>query len=216
MTESRHNMEVPEEDQVAPLSITAHLKKRLRPSYHRETTREYFREHASNAQKERNKENPGSEVRALYIGIAIAANTAGKNELGLAVHDGTYLTDFMIETLEGVLSNPSSASSSISDKVADKDASELKKAQDELAQHIIKRIANYRKSNLAKFIGAGMTNYVTVLCPGLTSLLWAEHDVIPFVFKQIPNEGEDSKSQTGYRSVDEDSAWLAAKTVRSV
>jgi hypothetical protein len=69
MPDSQHAMEHAEQDQVAPLGLPSHLKKRLRPSFHRETTREYFRAQASAAQVQRNEENPGSEVRVSAAAI---------------------------------------------------------------------------------------------------------------------------------------------------
>lgn len=85
-----------------------------------------------------------------------------------------------------------------------------------LADHIMDKIRQYRENNLAKFMGAGMTEQVAKLSPQLPARLWSELDIVAFVFNPGKDEESISMRLTGYMSVDEDSAWLARKTVKYV
>lgn len=149
----------------------------------------------------------------LYVGIAIAPNSDGVLELGLAIHDGTYCIDFMVETLYGTKSTATSAASS---EVGSGFSTPLSSGDTiyDLADHIVAKIRDYREKNLAKFMGAGMTQFVTELSPRLPARLWSALDIVAFVFKPGSDEESISKQQTGFISVDEDSAWLARKTVK--
>lgn len=176
-------------------------------------TQEAFQAKVTSQQLQRNKEHPGSEVRPLYVGIAIVPNRANELQLGLAVHDGTYCIDFMVQALP---SFASTAASEASSEPASKPATPLStgEATPTLADHIVAKIRDYREVNLAKFMGAGMTELVAKLSPHLPARLWSELDIVAFVFNPGKDEESISMRQTGYISVDEDSAWLARKTVR--
>ncbi len=141
----------------------------------------------------------------LYIGIAVLRNREGEVQLGLAIHDGTYCIDFMVEILPSA--SPQSTATDLSESASG--VPTLLRADQinvNLADYITNKIRTYRDNNLAKFMGAGMTNQTAGLSPQLAARLWSDLDIVAFVFNQEADEA--------HATVDEESAWLARKTVK--
>jgi hypothetical protein len=83
-------------------------------------------------------------------------------------------------------------------------------ASDALANSIIGYLSDYREKNLSKPMGASLTSQLARLSPHLAVRLWAELDIVPFVFAGDPNDN----AEYNYLSVDQQAEWMARKTVK--
>ncbi|KAF1983444.1 glycosyltransferase family 4 protein [Aulographum hederae CBS 113979] len=144
--------------------------------------------HLERLRRARQGHSPGAQnLELLYVGIATAPGK-GKNQIdiGLACHDGTYSIDFTVLTVGG------DGNSSPSD--------------DSLADYFVDRIAKYTQEHLYKFLGAGITSETVKICPSLPSRLWADLDIVPFVFP-----ADSKQARTAAITVDEQADSMARK-----
>ena len=131
----------------------------------------------------------------LYIGIAILRNREGEVQLGLAIHDGTYCIDFMVEILPSA--SPQSTATDLSESASGVPTPlRADQINVNLADDITNKIRTYRDN----------TNQTAGLSPQLAARLWSDLDIVAFVFNQEADEA--------HATVDEESAWLARKTVK--
>ncbi|KAI0834002.1 glycosyltransferase family 4 protein [Hypoxylon sp. FL0890] len=125
----------------------------------------------------------------LFVGISAVKNDDDTTVLSIAIHDHTYLLDYMVEHLK--LNDPSAT------------------GKDLIADYIISQLEKYEHDNLVKFLGAGLPLDLMQLSPTLNSRLWLEIDVVPIDF-------DVDKSETGFwddKNVDEQADSMARKCV---
>ncbi|OTA94249.1 glycosyltransferase family 4 protein [Hypoxylon sp. CO27-5] len=125
----------------------------------------------------------------LFLGISAVKNDDDTAVLSIAIHDHTYLIDYMVEHLK--LNDPSTTS------------------KDVIADYVISQVQTYEHDNFAKFIGAGLPLDLMHLSPTLNSRLWLEIDIVPIDF-------DVDKSETGFwddKNVDEQADSMARKCV---
>ncbi|KAI1134319.1 glycosyltransferase family 4 protein [Hypoxylon sp. FL0543] len=125
----------------------------------------------------------------LFLGISAVKNDDDTVVLSIAIHDHTYLIDYMVEHLK--LNDPSTT------------------GKDVIADYIISQVQKYEHDNLVKFVGAGLPLDLMHLSPTLNSRLWLEIDVVPIDF-------DVDKSETGFwddKNVDEQADSMARKCV---
>ena len=83
----------------------------------------------------------------------------GNADVAIAIHDGVYLQDFCVKSIN--LDN-------------------RKYSQDDhIADFVVKQLKTYEHSYLAKFIGAGLPRGLKERSPSLPSRLWLELDIVP-------------------------------------
>jgi hypothetical protein len=128
----------------------------------------------------------------------------------IALHDGTYSIHCETQPSEpiGGSSNESSRDGSgVSTPMS------LEKSPEGLANAIIGYLDSYRQKHLSKPMGASLTLQMDKLSPHLAVRLWAELDIVPFVFPMDPgdpNETEEHKSMP----LDQQAEWMAKKAVK--
>jgi hypothetical protein len=110
-------------------------------------------------------------------------NTA---EVALAIRDIVYLLDFHVQEVS------------------------LSQDRDAIADHIVHHLQNYETENMAKFIGAGLPETMTELCPSLCSRLWLGIDVVPIV---MPAQSHHNKELWQVKRVDEQADSMARRCI---
>lgn len=111
--------------------------------------------------------------------------------VAVAVHDTTYLVDFSTEHLPF-----NEAHSHTKDVIAD---------------YVIGIVQKYEQDNLAKIVGAGLSEILQSMSPNLCSRLWLDIDVIPIV---MGTECDPERpSFWDAKHVDEQSDSMARKCV---
>lgn len=135
----------------------------------------------------------GIPLVPLYIGAAAASVNAETVRIGISIHDGVYSVDTCIN------------------EVTAKDGEDLK---DLIRKDAIKTITLYSVQHNAKFVGAGVTEGLEGICPGICASLWRELDVVALtLLVQTEAVGAFEDSGTVPIDVDEQADSAARKCV---
>ncbi|PLB52794.1 UDP-Glycosyltransferase/glycogen phosphorylase [Aspergillus steynii IBT 23096] len=137
----------------------------------------------------------------VYAGLSALFSDDGLVTVALAIRDVTYLLDFVQQELK-----PKNNGSSCA----------------ELGDFVINQLQQYSERHMEKFIGVAMPQRVADACPGLSSRLWAELDVLPLVLREESRREGDDKFAFGLpdskawkiRSIDEQAESMGRKCVR--
>jgi hypothetical protein len=79
-----------------------------------------------------------------------------------------------------------------------------------LSDHLVDTIQRYENDHHCKILGAGITQHVIDMSPNLPSRLWAELDILPFVFDRKLKAPLAEKLHIGL-TVDEEADSMARK-----
>ncbi|KAF5327802.1 hypothetical protein D9619_004710 [Psilocybe cf. subviscida] len=107
---------------------------------------------------------------------AVAGNVINNNtqfEIGVAIHDSVYNTDFASVVLAYDTNGP------------DRNAQEIER-------YVLQTLRKFSVEHLCKFLGAGVTLSLLKESPNLCTRLWLDTDIIPFVFDVKPFHTESS------------------------
>jgi hypothetical protein len=133
----------------------------------------------------------GLSLTCLWLGLAAKQHDDGSVSTGFACHDGTYTMDSAVHVLQ-------------------KDSKELSQASgptgsvaNAIESYMVSRIGHYARDNAYRFLGAGIPEELSDMCPGLATLLWSELDIVPIVIQK-----EDS-----FNDLDEVADSMARKCV---
>lgn len=100
-----------------------------------------------------------------YIGLSGVSKNPHMIRIGICLNNGTVNTDSCVHDL--ALPNDTTG------------PGRARKIED----HIITELLKYRYHSLLKYIGAGVSEQLVRLCPGLCSAIWHELDAVPIVIK---------------------------------
>ncbi len=117
----------------------------------------------------------------------------------MAIHDTTYLLDFSVKTIK------------LDDSVEIGD--------DPIAEYVLKELELYERTNLSKFIGAGLPHELLRRAPKLCSRLWLELDIIPIsITPELEGQEAELKDQSFWsaKCVDEQADSMARKCITYV
>ncbi|KAF2637809.1 putative trehalose synthase-like protein [Massarina eburnea CBS 473.64] len=157
----------------------------------------FFNDSSIRSVQNRRKEE-GVALQHLYVGIAVQYGPDNTLEIGHVFHDGTYSTDYEIETIDR--GPTEDLEDNFNDDLADR-----------LADKIIEMLDVHRRDNLYKFVGAGV-NHTANKSPYLLSRLWQELDIVPILYGDQPqSEGSSQHKISRQMSVDEEADKLARK-----
>ncbi|TID15851.1 glycosyltransferase family 4 protein [Venturia nashicola] len=134
----------------------------------------------------------------LYVGIATTKTENGGYLSYLSFNDGTYSVD----SLEQPFINPSEDG-----QITPKELSNA------LSDQLLSSIQQYEQGHQCKIQGAGITKHVVDLSPKLPRRLWAELDILPFIFDrglEPPAASPVKKVDIGV-TVDEEADSMARK-----
>lgn len=84
-----------------------------------------------------------------------------------------------------------------------------------LSDHLVGTIQQYEKDHQCKILGAGIMKHVIDMSPNLPSRLWAELDILPFVFDRGLEEPLAKKLYIS-PTVDEEADSMARKCIMYV
>jgi hypothetical protein len=147
--------------------------------------------------------------KPLYVGLAADQSDDGEIRYSIALNDGTYgihCETYPPGSTTGDSSNESSRDGSgASTPMSIRNSSSL-------ADGIINYLSSYREKHLSKPMGASLTQPLAKLSPHLAVRLWAELDIVPFIYpdEDDPNEMEEQ----GSMPLDQQAEWMAKKTVK--
>ncbi|KAG4438926.1 hypothetical protein IFR05_005606 [Cadophora sp. M221] len=143
------------------------------------------------------KEGPfAPSLIPLFAGIAVAFNDDNSAVVAVAIHDSTYLIDFSVETIQ------------IKDAV--------EKGEDPFADYVVDQLEKYEHTNIAKFIGAGLSADLLKKSPKLCSRLWLDLDIVPVsIVPELESHETSSKDRSFWHSkcVDEQADSMARKCI---
>lgn len=125
----------------------------------------------------------GLSLTCIWLGLAARQFDKSNVEIGFACHDGTYTMDSAVNVLEEEGREGSKANA--------------------IETYMIARIGEYAYDNAYRFLGAGLPEELTKLCPDLATRLWSELDIVPIVLQK-----EDS-----FNDLDETADSMARKCV---
>lgn len=146
----------------------------------------------------------------LYAGLAVTQSEDGEFNYSVALHDGTYTISCTTKPLFAPRSTCNSSDEST------KTASDVSTpaSEEDIASALVNAfvgfLKSYREERLSKPMGAGMTAALHRLSPHLPVRLWAELDILPFVFPVEPN----SKDEETPLPIDQQAEYMARKTVK--
>lgn len=153
-------------------------------------------------------------VEAIYAGLSATQSDDGELFYCVALHDGTYPVDCQDKALGFSRSvtrsirlsdDSSEAGSGISTPMSVVSVAETPEAVEEA---FIDYLRSYREAKLSKPMGASLTAELDQLSPHLAVRLWAELDILPFIFPVEKNEEHTSMS------LDQQAEYMARKTVK--
>ncbi|RMZ70904.1 trehalose synthase [Pyrenophora seminiperda CCB06] len=192
-----------------------------RPPLSRQTTQERrqksltaFRSSESLQELKKQAGTINAAVEAVYAGLAATQSENGELFYCIALHDGTYPIDCQDKALGFTrsvtrsirLTDDSSASESgISTPMSIVSVAETPEA---LVDAFIDYLRTYRETKLSKPMGASLTAELDQLSPHLAVRLWAELDILPFIF---PVKQNDEKTTI---PLDQQAEYMARKTVK--
>ncbi|QDS69987.1 hypothetical protein FKW77_003199 [Venturia effusa] len=129
----------------------------------------------------------------LYVGIAATRRDNGQLSIYLSFNDGTYSVDFSEHTFDNPTDDltPEALSAALSDYLAG-------------------TIQQYEQAHQCKIQGAGLTKCLIDLSPKLPSRLWAELDILTFIFDR-GLEAPLARSMPNSVTVDEEADSMARK-----
>ncbi|KAF3110659.1 hypothetical protein TWF569_002427 [Orbilia oligospora] len=105
----------------------------------------------------------GTALTPMYVGIA-ALVLDNLLEIGLSIHDGTYTTDFSVETYD------------VSPETSPEDISNM------VLKYVVQQLTTFAREHTVKFVGAGITEGAEYHCPTISNIIWKELDIVPIVF----------------------------------
>ncbi|EFQ95888.1 hypothetical protein CFE70_001456 [Pyrenophora teres f. teres 0-1] len=192
-----------------------------RPMLRRQTTQERRQKSLtafkSSESLQKLKEQAGTlnaAVEAVYAGLSATQSDDGELFYCVALHDGTYPIDchdkaigFSRSVTRSIRTSDDSseAGSGISTPMSVVSVAETPEA---LEEAFIDYLRTYRESKLSKPMGASLTVELDKLSPHLAVRLWAELDILPFIFPVEKNEQHTSMS------LDQQAEYMARKTVK--
>lgn len=142
-------------------------------------------------QRRDNDGDVGLSLTRIWLGLAAKQHGNGSVEIGFACHDGTYTMDSAVHILQ-------------------KDSEQLIQASvsttcsaNAIESYMISSVRQYARDNAYRFLGAGIPEESSKLCPSLATLLWSELDIVP-----IELQKEDS-----FNDLDETADSMARKCV---
>ena len=130
-----------------------------------------------------------------WVGISAVFNDTPTAMVSIAIHDGTYLGDFCVQPIN---------------------LSDQQEGEDAITDWVIDKMKDYEKTNVAKFIGAGVPYDLMQRSPKLCSRLWLELDVVPIsIAPELEGLRMESKERTFWDSkcVDEQADSMARKCI---
>jgi hypothetical protein len=65
-----------------------------------------------------------------------------------------------------------------------------------LEEQVISELRDFEQKHDYKFLGAGLNKFLVDTCPALPSLLWAELDIVPFVFSGESLRADGPRTKT--------------------
>ena len=124
----------------------------------------------------------------LFLGISAAASSDGQIEIAYSAHDGTYSIDFAVDSI--VCNHETSDGHDDDD--ADRAGGGALSASTcrKITEHIIRSVREYTQEHSYKFIGAGITQSLAHMYPGLATRLWLELDITSLVFEYKRHSSE--------------------------
>jgi alpha,alpha-trehalose phosphorylase (configuration-retaining) len=145
----------------------------------------------------------------MFLGIAAIEQDNGSVDVSLVSHDGTYNSDFAVETFSNQSSAEENAHKSSKNTSATRfDAEELSSL---LADYFVTKVRDYEQVHDYKFVGVGMTSQTALLSPGLPAKLWSELDIVPLIFEKSLDYLKFGRGQT---MVDEEADSMVRKCLR--
>ena len=121
--------------------------------------------------------------------------------MGIAIHDGTYNTDFSVHHIR--------LSSSSSDQ----------HQANAIEQYVFSSLEKFRHEHLCKILGAGLSVDLHSYSPRLASRLWRELDIVPMVFEvgmDLSPEVVKISHESHEWSIDEQADSMAMKCIMYV
>ncbi len=114
--------------------------------------------------------------------------------IAIAIHDGVYLVDFSVQTVD-LTTRPTN--------------------EDRISDYVIEKLGKYRQNNTVKLIGAGLPYDLMKRSPRLCSRLWLDLDVVPISIVPRVEEHEDETDRNFWDSklVDEQADSMARKCI---
>lgn len=141
------------------------------------------------------REDDGDDVNLsftrIWLGLAAKQCDDGSVKIGFACHDGTYTMDSAVHVLQNDSKELSPANGSTGSRA------------NAIESYMILRISHYARDNAYRFLGAGIPEELSKMCPSLATLLWSELDIAPIVLQK-----EDS-----FNDLDETADSMARKCV---
>lgn len=116
--------------------------------------------------------------------------------VAVAIHDTVYLVDFSVRTIQ------------INDI--------HQEGEEPIADYVISQLKAYEKSNLSKFVGAGLPVELMKKSPTLCSRLWLELDIVPIsILPESEGHETELKDRTFWsaKCVDEQADSMARKCI---
>ncbi|KAK6540277.1 hypothetical protein TWF694_009088 [Orbilia ellipsospora] len=105
----------------------------------------------------------GTALTPMYAGVA-AVVIDNLLEIGLSIHDGTYTTDFSVETYD------------VNAETKPEDISNM------VLKYVVQQLTTFSREHTVKFVGAGITEGAEYHCPTICQTLWKELDMVPITF----------------------------------
>lgn len=107
----------------------------------------------------------GPYLAPSYIGLSGVAKNPKTVRIGILLNNGTVNTDSCVHDM------------AIPDDLTRPGRAKM------IEEHIITELQNYRHHSLLKYIGAGVSEQLLRLSPGLCSAIWHKLDAVPIVIK---------------------------------
>lgn len=148
--------------------------------------------------------------QALYAGLAVTQSEDGEFKYSIALHDGTYVTRCETKLLfasRSAYNSSNESTNTVSDVSTPASEEDI---ADALVSAFVGFLKSYREEHVSKPMGAGMTASLHRLSPHLPVCLWAELDILPFVFPMEP----DSRDEQTPLPLDQQAEYMARKTVK--